>query len=57
MYRLYIPSIDLEITHEDISILQSIVGDIAAGRFVIQELGWVPVDTDSPKLLTISTPL
>lgn len=56
MYRLYVPAIDLEITHEKIEVLYSILAEIQAGRYILQEMGWVDANPSPPSPET-PTPL
>lgn len=46
MYRLYIPSLDMDVQHESLDILRSIVAEIRAGRCILQETGWVEVQSE-----------
>lgn len=56
MYRLFIPAIELEITHDNMHVLLAIVDEIKAGRYIMQEMGWIEAKTPPPSL-ELPTPL
>lgn len=51
MYRIYIPSLNLDLQHEDVESLHDIIYAIKQDQFVIQQVGWINHENDKlPKV-------